>query len=391
MVNWKNGLMMFRACLILPVCLLLWGCPGGTPVPVGGGLVNLNKNESTVPSWSPQYIVKNAYWGDPNVSKDESVSMHVDATAKTISWEWDFPTASASQKTPWAFPEVQFGLKPFLGEEQTGTSLLSAATFSQDFRVTGRFVQSTDLFGRSDTALDWFFSDRGMPKGELMVWLRSSRETATTEPVVVNGKNFELRSWTAKDTRGSWKALAFVDKNPPADGEQFTVDSLLAFLDAAILARVPEAVEWRTLQLSSVEFGTEIISGAAQVTLNDYLVKSLPAKIAEVSLSGYGGKTLYIARVSGSSRYTFQTTDIAALPISQHWSVTLPPGTYHVALFDPNATSNAWTTTGLVSTFAAFGAYETTFSGTDLNLTKSPPVTSTLPATPVVQIVVPAP
>ncbi len=218
--------------------------------------------------------------------------MFVDQSAEfdyTVTWSWDWPFATGRVK---AYPEVSFASK-FGNRPSANTFIPAVVSELPDIYIDYAYSLSNQTvepnYYRYNVALEsWFHDIRDAPAAfenvayEVMLWLERDDKTderyfrpggAYQYDVVIDGQNYGL--WMG--AHSSWYYLAYVlrDSNDTREG---TINWRAVIEHAASVApdftppSATQSISFSETQMTGVELGTEIISGAGTFELREFNV-----------------------------------------------------------------------------------------------------------------------
>lgn len=203
-----------------------------------------------------------------------------------ITWNSGVPDNSVL-----SYPSVVYGKIP--GYNTSTTPRLPAlVTALPSLKVNGTVqttcsdtvVRGTTYTCKYDTAFDMYLVDAaGTKNGEVMIFTEMAGQDVTQYPGYIGqynigGDTYQVlnRLVTIPDvsnhTSSTWKYLAFVSTTPIQNFINFDIAPFIAFgLDTGGLNHLTNPI-LATDKLSSVEMGTEVISGVGTTTISNYSI-----------------------------------------------------------------------------------------------------------------------
>jgi hypothetical protein len=220
-----------------------------------------------------EYLIENNTW---NVSAFHSTwqqNIFCDTTTGTCGWNWDFSDekndlANDVVKT---YPEIIFGRKPYDGYQST-TQRLPVSLVSAKFSL--EYDYSAKATGTYNTTTDISFTDITNPgpaniRAKMMIWFDGQTmpffPSHVRKKAVIGGRQHEVFiNLDHIGPEGRWVFIALMPIDLPLNGKL----NLKEYIDYALSERALKP-EW---YLSSIEIGSEIVSGTGEIIFKRFVV-----------------------------------------------------------------------------------------------------------------------
>jgi hypothetical protein len=233
-------------------------------------------NYASISFQSYKYKIVNNIWGIANSYSGTMEKVWARQTS-TDSYSWDvgmYANIYSDASKVIAFPNIFCGSRGGTSTSYSSlpTQISSARALSSDWNFSVDYGDATSTF---NAAYDlWYFdnttdgkSGRGVPKGELMVWIYKKNWNPTAGyrgNFTINGINFNYySSWTGSPT--SWRYYAFI---ATSNRTSVTGLNLKSFQDFVQGRKDLDSTTdlYSSWWLTSVETGNEIKKGTLGIT-----------------------------------------------------------------------------------------------------------------------------
>ncbi|MFC1617198.1 carboxypeptidase regulatory-like domain-containing protein [Candidatus Margulisiibacteriota bacterium] len=222
------------------------------------------------------YLLENNTWG---TEEDDTIGDYTQTIAVSepnkfpCYWEWDWPTANGLVK---GYPELAFGQKPWGMEISTTTKLPIELANIQN--IYAAYDIKHQAVGKYNVSYDLWVIEKDAPiesasiTDEIMIWMNYTEGNVPAgtkkATLTIDNEEFDLYQDAFTKDDLTWSYLAFIRKN---QGGSYQIIDIAKFI--TYLSENGYLTDANNKTLASVEFGTEIISGQGQMTVNNYTVQ----------------------------------------------------------------------------------------------------------------------
>jgi hypothetical protein len=221
-----------------------------------------------------EYLVENCTWNVSAAKSKWHETIFCDTLTGSRGWRWDF-SGEKDEGNPSivkTYPEIIFGRKPFNNYTST-TPRLPKEFVSSKFRLKYGYAVNAD--GKYNISTDISFTDSKNPgpeniRAKLMIWFDHRNipffESETLKRAVIGGRQHEVFIDTGHiGPEGKWISISLLPKGLPRHGEL----NLNEYFDYAVSEGALKP-EWF---LSSIEIGSEIVSGKGELIFKRFEIR----------------------------------------------------------------------------------------------------------------------
>lgn len=220
-----------------------------------------------------EYLVENCTWNISAATGKWTEIIFCDTTSGSMGWKWDFSGEKddSNSYVVKTFPEIIFGRKPYDVYKSTSSSLPVELTLA---KFVLEYDYNSNAEGIYNTTTDISFTDSKNPgpvniRAKLMIWFDHKNlpffKSQIKQAVIGGYKHDVFIDTNHVGPEGEWIFIAMLPKDLPAQG----VLKLNEYFDYS-LSEGALKPEWF---LSSIEAGSEIVSGKGEVIFKRFIVR----------------------------------------------------------------------------------------------------------------------
>jgi hypothetical protein len=232
---------------------------------------------------SGNHEAENAWWGSAGSAANEYFTLNTSTFPDGTTFNWNWPTVSASTWSPQAYPDEIYvnqwatgtengaGRSPgslYANEVPTSLSNISALTATYNVSLSGNITSTDVLFDIWLTApgshnLNWTTVG---PETEIEIFVHSPTAFGNTSGTFTAGGIVGGNVTVGSNTNGSvtWQTVGITT---PSDMLSGTLD-----INAIFQTLIADCIINSSEQVSDIRLGSEVSGGAGSLTINDFSV-----------------------------------------------------------------------------------------------------------------------